>query len=295
MILLGVSSTGPTRASVASSRACSSSASAAGMFYPSITTAAVTALDAARASLAGGIVYMFQIAGGAVGLGLSTTIFTTASEHELERRRRRRDRRQPHRPPAGGPPRRPRRDRRSAAAALAAAPDGRRWTRSSGSSRDSFATASRPASASSPRSRSSASSSPSASSARTPDPDADGGPVPTNRVAAMNRRPSSGTSCWPAACIWAAGDRLAPLARRRGRHRRLRRRARRCSRTPSGRAAASRARLARRRPHLRRRPRGPRRDPPPDGHRAAREARSRPRAAQVDRARAEAAPRGARP
>ena len=40
-----------------------------GMFYPSITTAAVTALDAARASLAGGIVYMFQIAGGAVGLG----------------------------------------------------------------------------------------------------------------------------------------------------------------------------------------------------------------------------------
>jgi EmrB/QacA subfamily drug resistance transporter len=54
-----------------------------GMFYPSVTTAAVTALDAARASLAGGIVYMFQIAGGAVGLGISTAIFTSASENEL--------------------------------------------------------------------------------------------------------------------------------------------------------------------------------------------------------------------
>ena len=53
------------------------------MFYPSVTTAAVTALDAARASLAGGIVYMFQIAGGAVGLGVTTAIFTSASENEL--------------------------------------------------------------------------------------------------------------------------------------------------------------------------------------------------------------------
>ena len=54
-----------------------------GMFYPSITTAAVDAVGTARASLAGGIVYMFQIAGGAVGLGLSTAIFTTASESRL--------------------------------------------------------------------------------------------------------------------------------------------------------------------------------------------------------------------
>jgi EmrB/QacA subfamily drug resistance transporter len=54
-----------------------------GMFYPSITTAAVTALDAARASLAGGIVYMFQIAGGAVGLGIATAIFTSSSEDKL--------------------------------------------------------------------------------------------------------------------------------------------------------------------------------------------------------------------
>ena len=54
-----------------------------GLFYPTITTAAVTALDPARSSLAGGIVYMFQIAGGAIGLGLATTIFTSASEREL--------------------------------------------------------------------------------------------------------------------------------------------------------------------------------------------------------------------
>jgi EmrB/QacA subfamily drug resistance transporter len=54
-----------------------------GMFYPSVTTAAVTALDEARASLAGGVVYMFQIAGGAVGLGLATTIFTSSSESKL--------------------------------------------------------------------------------------------------------------------------------------------------------------------------------------------------------------------
>jgi EmrB/QacA subfamily drug resistance transporter len=54
-----------------------------GLFYPSITTAGVTALDPSRASLAGGLVYMFQIAGGAIGLGLTTTIFTSASESEL--------------------------------------------------------------------------------------------------------------------------------------------------------------------------------------------------------------------
>jgi EmrB/QacA subfamily drug resistance transporter len=51
-----------------------------GLFYSSITTAAVTALDAAHAALAGGIVYMFQIAGGSVGLGLDTTIFTARSQ-----------------------------------------------------------------------------------------------------------------------------------------------------------------------------------------------------------------------
>ncbi len=54
-----------------------------GLFYSSITTASVTALDSSRAGLAGGIVYMFQIAGGSVGLGLNTTIFTSSSKSDL--------------------------------------------------------------------------------------------------------------------------------------------------------------------------------------------------------------------
>jgi Na+/melibiose symporter-like transporter len=45
-----------------------------GLFYSSVTTAAVTALDPSRSSLAGGIVYMCQVAGGAIGLGLNTAI-----------------------------------------------------------------------------------------------------------------------------------------------------------------------------------------------------------------------------
>ncbi|OWY63045.1 hypothetical protein B7486_55190, partial [cyanobacterium TDX16] len=51
-----------------------------GLFYSSITTTAVTALDAARSSLAGGIVYMCQIAGGAVGLGVNTAIVVSAEQ-----------------------------------------------------------------------------------------------------------------------------------------------------------------------------------------------------------------------
>lgn len=50
-----------------------------GLFYSSVTTAAVTALDPARSSLAGGIVYMCQIAGGAIGLGLNTAIVLSAA------------------------------------------------------------------------------------------------------------------------------------------------------------------------------------------------------------------------
>jgi EmrB/QacA subfamily drug resistance transporter len=48
-----------------------------GLFYSAITTTAVTALDPTRSSLAGGIVYMCQIAGGAVGLGLNTALVTS--------------------------------------------------------------------------------------------------------------------------------------------------------------------------------------------------------------------------
>jgi EmrB/QacA subfamily drug resistance transporter len=49
-----------------------------GLFYSSVTTAAVTALDPARSSLAGGIVYMCQVAGGAIGLGVNTAIVLSA-------------------------------------------------------------------------------------------------------------------------------------------------------------------------------------------------------------------------
>jgi EmrB/QacA subfamily drug resistance transporter len=56
-----------------------------GLFYSAITTAAVTSVDPSRSSLAGGIVYMFQVAGGSVGLGLTTTVFTTASQDRLQR------------------------------------------------------------------------------------------------------------------------------------------------------------------------------------------------------------------
>ena len=56
----------------------------AGLFYPSVTTAGVTALDPSRSSLAGGLVYMCQIGGGAIGVGITTTIFTITSEHDLD-------------------------------------------------------------------------------------------------------------------------------------------------------------------------------------------------------------------
>ncbi|HEY5941429.1 MAG TPA: MFS transporter [Solirubrobacterales bacterium] len=51
----------------------------AGSFIPTATTAGVTSVDESQTSLAGGIVYMFQIAGGSIGLGLTTTVFSGAS------------------------------------------------------------------------------------------------------------------------------------------------------------------------------------------------------------------------
>jgi EmrB/QacA subfamily drug resistance transporter len=51
-----------------------------GLFYSSITTAAVTSLDPSRSSLAGGIVYMCQVAGGALGLGINTALVLSQSE-----------------------------------------------------------------------------------------------------------------------------------------------------------------------------------------------------------------------
>jgi EmrB/QacA subfamily drug resistance transporter len=54
-----------------------------GLFLSTITTAAVTSLAAARASLGGAILYMFQVAGGSVGLALTTTVFTRAAQNSL--------------------------------------------------------------------------------------------------------------------------------------------------------------------------------------------------------------------
>ncbi len=47
-----------------------------GSFYPTATTAGVTSVDESQSSLAGGILYMCQIAGGAIGLSLTTTVFS---------------------------------------------------------------------------------------------------------------------------------------------------------------------------------------------------------------------------
>ncbi len=47
-----------------------------GSFYPTATTAGVTSVEGSQTSLAGGIVYMFQIAGGSIGLALTTTVFS---------------------------------------------------------------------------------------------------------------------------------------------------------------------------------------------------------------------------
>ncbi|HVO54451.1 MAG TPA: MFS transporter [Solirubrobacterales bacterium] len=49
-----------------------------GCFYPTATTAGVTSVDSSQSSLAGGILYMFQIAGGSIGLGLTTTVFSAS-------------------------------------------------------------------------------------------------------------------------------------------------------------------------------------------------------------------------
>jgi EmrB/QacA subfamily drug resistance transporter len=50
-----------------------------GLFYSSVTTAAITAIDKSKSSLAGAIIYMAQIAGGSIGLGLNTALVVTAA------------------------------------------------------------------------------------------------------------------------------------------------------------------------------------------------------------------------
>lgn len=51
-----------------------------GSFYPTATTAGITSVPEAQSSLAGGILYMCQIAGGAIGLGLTTAVFSAQAD-----------------------------------------------------------------------------------------------------------------------------------------------------------------------------------------------------------------------
>jgi EmrB/QacA subfamily drug resistance transporter len=54
-----------------------------GLFLSSATTLGVRTLGEARSGLAGGLIYMFQVAGGSIGLALTTTVFTVASDSSL--------------------------------------------------------------------------------------------------------------------------------------------------------------------------------------------------------------------
>jgi EmrB/QacA subfamily drug resistance transporter len=56
-----------------------------GLFISTITTAAVTSLDESRTSLGGAVLYMFQVAAGAVGLALTTAIFSSAAADQVQR------------------------------------------------------------------------------------------------------------------------------------------------------------------------------------------------------------------
>ncbi|MCO1336587.1 MFS transporter [Microbulbifer sp. OS29] len=51
-----------------------------GLYFPTITTTAVTTLGPSRASLAAALIYMFQIIGGAIGLAMNTTVVAMALE-----------------------------------------------------------------------------------------------------------------------------------------------------------------------------------------------------------------------
>jgi EmrB/QacA subfamily drug resistance transporter len=54
-----------------------------GLFFSSATTAGVESADPSETSLAGGLIYMFQIGGGSIGLGLTTMVITAVSLSRL--------------------------------------------------------------------------------------------------------------------------------------------------------------------------------------------------------------------
>jgi EmrB/QacA subfamily drug resistance transporter len=53
-----------------------------GLFYSTLTTLAITSLDPSRSSVGGGLLFMFQLVGGAIGVVLTTTVFAAAGEDQ---------------------------------------------------------------------------------------------------------------------------------------------------------------------------------------------------------------------
>lgn len=51
-----------------------------GLFYSTLTSAALTSIDPGRTSVGGGLTFMFQLVGGAIGVGLATSVFTSRSD-----------------------------------------------------------------------------------------------------------------------------------------------------------------------------------------------------------------------
>jgi EmrB/QacA subfamily drug resistance transporter len=50
-----------------------------GLFYSTVTNAALTALDPSRTGLGSGLTFMFQLVSGALGVAIATTVFTSVS------------------------------------------------------------------------------------------------------------------------------------------------------------------------------------------------------------------------
>lgn len=56
-----------------------------GLFYSTLTTAALTSIPPERSGVGGGLTFMFQLVGGAIGVGLATSVYTarTGSGHDV--------------------------------------------------------------------------------------------------------------------------------------------------------------------------------------------------------------------
>lgn len=57
-----------------------------GLFYSTVTNAALSALDPSRTGLGSGLTFMFQLVSGAVGVAIATTVFTSVSRSHADAR-----------------------------------------------------------------------------------------------------------------------------------------------------------------------------------------------------------------